>query len=95
MLACQQYSPMTKVSIDKLAGWISLVEECYYHNLDYSVMHEHVEDTLEFFGVPNEWKAVVRVMAQGASYYSEDTWYAKHVDESQRKAWMNPYWDQN
>jgi hypothetical protein len=96
MLACQHYLPVPTVTIDKLADWVSLVEPAYWHDLDgYANVHEHVEDVLTFFDVPNEWKAVVRVMAQGAHYYSEDVWYAKHVDPSQRKDWMDEYWAQN
>jgi hypothetical protein len=58
-------------------------------------MHEHVEDTLTYFGVPNEWKAVVRVVAQGASYYGEGIWMAKYAGHA-REGWMSQeYWDQN
>lgn len=83
------------VSAKQFADWVRLVDDCYYHDLDYQAMHEHVEDCLTYFGVPNEWRAVVRTMAQGCHYYGEDTWYAKHIDPSQRKDWMEEYWDHN
>jgi hypothetical protein len=96
MLACQEVSPVTRVTMDRLAAWIWIVEETYWHDLDgWTNVHEHVEDVLDYFGVPYEWKAVVRTMAQGCHYYGEDTWYAKHVDPSQRKDWMEEYWEQN
>ena len=89
-------TPTTRVRVDQLAGWISIVEETYIHDLDgFTNVQDHVEEVLDFFEVPKEWKAIVRVMAQGAHYYGEDTWYAKHVDPSCRKDWMEEYWDQN
>ena len=88
--------PTCKVAVHQLAGWISLIEDCYIHDLGgWANVHEHVEDVLTYFEVPPEWRAIVRVMSQGAHYYSEDTWWAKHVDPSQRKDWMDEYWDQN
>jgi hypothetical protein len=81
------------IMLEKLANWVWGVEDFYYHDLDgYSNVHEHVEDCLTYFGVPNEWKAVVRVMADGWSYYGESVWYAKHVDPSTREAWMEEFW---
>lgn len=96
MLACQQYQPVPKVSIDRLAAWVDAISECYIHDRDgFANVHENVETVLDWMEVPKEWKAVVRVMADGAHYYGEGVWWAKHVDPSTREDWMDEFWEQN
>jgi hypothetical protein len=85
--------PMRAITVRHLADWVRLIEVCYCHDLDgYGVVTEHVEDALEYFDVPMEWRAIVRVMAQGADYYGEGVWRAKHVDPASREPWMDEYW---
>jgi hypothetical protein len=88
--------PMRAVTVQQLAEWVRMVEDCYYHDLDgYGVVHEHVDEVLHQLDVPKEWKTVVRVMADGAHYYGEGIWMAKYVGHH-REEWMSQeFWDQN
>jgi hypothetical protein len=86
----------TAVTAKQFAAWVRLVEDCYFHNLaGYGNVHENVETCLTYFDVPKEWKAVVRVMADGAHYYGEGIWMAKYAGH-RREDWMSKeFWDQN
>ena len=66
----------------ELARYVWLIEECYYRNLDgYWKCVERSDIALDWFECPRDWWPVVRVMAQGCSYYGEDAWHRDWVGQ--------------
>lgn len=70
--------------------YVKLLEPCIYH----SDNQENMYQVLAWFDCPKEWREPVRVVADGWSYYGADVWYAKYIDPSLRKDYMDKYWDE-
>lgn len=77
------------MDISKFVEYIKLLEPCLYHD-EFS---DNYREVLNYFNCPKEWMEPIRVMASGWSYYSADLWYAKYIDPSQRRDYMDDFWD--
>jgi hypothetical protein len=86
----REQSLHTSMPIGKFTDYVKLIQLCIYHETWSS---EYIWTVLEFLDCPKEWREPVRLVAEGWSYYSADTWYAKYVDPSQRSDYMDEYWD--
>ena len=64
----------------RFAHWVGLLEP-YFRHEEYwwEDGHSNLATIFDFFEVPEFWREPVRVMAQGACYYSADKWMATHV----------------